>query len=306
MKNINRIFIILAVFAGLASCEDEDKTPHLSATQIEQGAFFRNIDNGGTINKNDLAASTYSITGELVSSDISDVASVDFMVAFVDNNTDGAESAAAVLLESVAPSSLTANSDGFPQKTFETTGSNAVSALGIDPVIIDGGDALLFSVVIKMVNGTVFSAANTGDSVRGELFFSSPLDYSATVICVLSEVPAGDWRVEMADSYGDGWQTDDANGGSGITVTLNTGQVFEVGLCSPYLASSFDCTDGVSAGTATITMPSGITSADWFFPGDVYGEISFKIYAPSGNLVATYPGGGPAQGAPIALNLCNE
>ena len=115
---------------------------------------------------------------------------------------------------------------------------------------------------------------------------------------------AGDWIVNMQDSYGDGWQTTTANGGPGITVTLNTGEVFEVGLCTPYEANTYACTAELSSGSATITIPSGVESAEWFFPGDNWGEISFQIVAPSGNVAADYPAGSAA--GPIIIDFCAQ
>jgi len=115
---------------------------------------------------------------------------------------------------------------------------------------------------------------------------------------------AGDWIVNMEDSFGDGWQTDDGNGGSGLTCTLSTGEVFEVGLCNPYVASPYDCTPEFTSGSAIITIPAGVESAEWFFPGDFYGEISFTIVAPSGNVVADYPQGSPA--GPILIDFCSQ
>ena len=114
----------------------------------------------------------------------------------------------------------------------------------------------------------------------------------------------GDWIVNMQDSYGDGWQTTTANGGPGITVTLSTGEVFEVGLCTPYEANTYVCTPELSSGSATITIPDGVETADWFFPGDNWGEISFQIIAPSGNTVASYDAGSPA--GPIVIDVCKQ
>jgi hypothetical protein len=114
---------------------------------------------------------------------------------------------------------------------------------------------------------------------------------------------AGVWTVNMEDSYGDGWQTTTANGGPGITCTLSTGEVFEVGLCTPYESSPFNCTPEFSSGSATITIPDGVESAEWFFPGDFWGEISFTIVAPSGNVVASGGGTGPEI---ITIDVCKQ
>ena len=83
---------------------------------------------------------------------------------------------------------------------------------------------------------------------------------------------SGDYRIDMHDSWGDGWQTNTGGGGPGLQVTID-GVVTEVTLASGY------------EGTAVVTIPDPSFSVSWFFPGDWYGEISFEIYAPSDNLV---------------------
>lgn len=110
-------------------------------------------------------------------------------------------------------------------------------------------------------------------------------------------VQTGDYRIEMTDSYGDGWQTTTENGGAGMTATFvnasGAQSTVEFGLCSPYggaagtfLGDTSSCTanDG-SAGTAVITAPAGTVDIIWSFPGDQYGEIGFKIFAPNGNQI---------------------
>lgn len=109
---------------------------------------------------------------------------------------------------------------------------------------------------------------------------------SVTLFRECPEEPTpGVWTVNMQDTFDDGWQTDDGNGGTGLTCTLSTGEVFEVGLCNPYVASPYACTDEFSSGSASFTIPEGVESAEWFFPGDFYGEITFQVLAPNGNVV---------------------
>lgn len=115
----------------------------------------------------------------------------------------------------------------------------------------------------------------------------------------------GIWTINMEDSYGDGWQTTTGNGGPGLTVTLSDGTVFEVGLCTPYEDNSYDCTSELSSGSTTITIPEGIESAEWYFPGDNWGEISFSIVAPNGNTVAQV-GTGEGVAGPIEIDFCAQ
>ncbi|TVZ58905.1 hypothetical protein NA63_1420 [Flavobacteriaceae bacterium MAR_2010_105] len=100
----------------------------------------------------------------------------------------------------------------------------------------------------------------------------------------------GDYRVDMHDSWGDGWQTSSGTGGPGIQVTID-GVVTEV-----TLASGFE-------GSAIVTIPDPSFSVSWYFPGDWYGEISFEIYDPSDNLVFSRAAA-PASGAPLDFEVC--
>lgn len=125
------------------------------------------------------------------------------------------------------------------------------------------------------------------------------LNYELTRLAPCRPVP-GTYTIEMADSYGDGWQTDDGNGGNGITIDLD-GTIIEVGMCNPYVAVDYDCVEGDGAtAVATFDIPEGIQSAKWYFPGDWYGEISFKVYGPEGELLySVSTGEGVAGQLPI-------
>jgi len=121
---------------------------------------------------------------------------------------------------------------------------------------------------------------------------SVPRTVLLQVFC--AQPDAGDYRVVMHDSFDDGWQTNDANGGDGLQVTLFDGTVLEVGMCNPYVASAFDCAPGdFSDAEDVITIPVGTLSAEWYFPGDRYGEISFEIYSPTDELL--FASGAPGE-----------
>jgi len=279
------------IILGFMSCEDEDKARIAPYSDEIQGAFFRTVNAGGVINRTDIAGSTYSITGELVSNSAADVSNVEIMVEFVDRTTDGDpdtdddKSIDAVLVSTADVASLTNNANGLPEASFSVSISDATTALGLDLGDIDGGDQFLFWVVINMADGTKYEKINSGDSVTGELFFSSPMVYTGSVVCILPTPPTGDWIIEMVDSYGDGWD------GAFITATIDgTG------------------TDYTATGTGTdhtINVPPGSTSLVFTYtPGAFESEHSYTIKAPSGNIVAQQ-GPGPTAGE-ITLNLCNE
>ncbi|WP_431125510.1 hypothetical protein [Flagellimonas flava] len=292
MKNIYRLFALVFIFAGFCACEDEDKTTYLHSPDLQQGAYFRNIENGGIFNKNDgFVVSSYSLTGEVVSQDATEVASLDFSIAFQDNSTDGDpdteddSSVAPVLIETVNVSSLTSNSNGFPEKTFELTADEIFTALNLDATEIEGGDLFIFSIAIKMTDGTVFTSSNTGDSVRGELFFRSPLDYTSTIVCLDAPTP-GDWVLDMQDLYGDGW-----NGGA-ITVNMD-------GVLSTYSVSA----ESGSAQTETISVPEGTYVFTWTYTsGDWEGENVYTLTDPNDNVILD-EGPNPTEGE--LLNQCD-
>ncbi|EAQ99960.1 hypothetical protein [Maribacter sp. HTCC2170] len=291
MKRIIKLIALPCILLGFISCEDEDKariTPYADETQ---GAFLRTIDAGGVINRTDIAGSSYSITGELVAASNDDVSNVEIMVEFVDRTTDDDpgtnddESIDPVLVASADVSTFVSNSNGLPETTFDIGISDATTALGLDLGDIEGGDQFLFWVVINMQDGTKFEKGNSGDSVTGELFFSSPMVYTGSVVCILPMPPAGDWIIEMVDSYGDGWD------GAFITATIN-------GTGTDYTATDFGTNH-------TVNVPQGSSSLIFTYtPGNFESEHSFTIKAPSGNIVSEQ-GPGPTAGE-ITLNLCNE
>jgi len=290
---------------GFISCEDEDKARFPEHAEIEKGAIFRTVDNGGIINRTDIAGSTYTVTGELVSQ--GDVANVSVLVQFVDRTTDGDpttpddNSTGPSLVETADVSTFTTNANGLPEKTFNIPIISALASLGLDVSLVDGGDEFVFLIEITMVDGRVFNLENTGASLTGELFFASPLAYTGLVVCLLPEPPSGDWVLNLIDTYGDGWQ------GSQVVATID-------GVETPYIVPDFWGATNVGGNfgdpaytnvTHTVNVPVGTSTLTFsYVAGDWPSEVEFTIFAPSGNVVAT---GGPSPvPGEIVLNLCNE
>lgn len=306
MKNLK--FIGLFITSGLVSlsCSTEDKLIDQLFDNVERGAVLRTKSvSGNTFNVLD-TSSEWSV--ELEEQDEENgglFQEIKLYGSLIDNTPDGGITDVDEALIKIIPASSFSTEGspfGFPRGTVSTTFQEVLDALGLISGQYDGGDQIILRLELVLTDGRSYTN-DAGGTVSGGSFFSSPFQYSNLLVC-LGAPPAGDWVVNMHDSFGDGWQTNDPNGGPGITITLDTGEVFEVGLCSPYVPDTYECTNDFSNGSATVTIPVGTLSADWFFPGDVYGEISFEIYAPSGNQVAAY-GTGSAAGS-IALNLCGE
>lgn len=307
MKNFKYIgLFITSCIMMFTSCSSEDKFIDQLFDTVERGAILRTISvSGNTFNITNTASEWSVVLEEQDAQNGALFQEIKLYASLIDNTPDnGTTNSGEALVKTIPASAFSAEGTpfGLPRGTVSTTFQETLDALNLASSDIDGGDSIFLRLELVLTDGRVFTN-NAGGTVTGGSFFSSPFQYSNLLICELEFFPAGDWVIDMHDSFGDGWQTDDANGGSGMTVTLNTGQVFEFGLCSPYQGSSFSCTPNFSNGTTTITIPSGITTAVWFFPGDFYGEISYEIYAPSGNLVAS--ASAPSAGT-IALNLCNE
>ncbi|WP_242202446.1 hypothetical protein [Aestuariivivens insulae] len=295
MKNLVNIFILpCLILIGLSSCEEEEKDPFykLRVEEIETGVYFRSINAGGTVNLNDLDNSAYSIQGELVTPENgTDVESIELWVEFKDRSTEsGDDSVASTFITTVSPSSLTTNSNGFLEHTFNMTIPETLTALNLDASLISGGDQFFFQVVINMADGRVFDKDSTGDSIKGELFFSSPFEYTAGVVCISIPTP-GDWVLDMTDLYGDGW-----NGGN-ITVSLD-------GVLTIYAA------EGTST-TAIITVPEGTSEFTFTYTaGSWEGENLYTLTDPDGNVVLDEGVGdwsfenGPREGE--LLNVCPD
>jgi len=175
------------------------------------------------------------------------------------------------------------------------------------------------AVATLIANGDIFFDIQITSASRGIPVGLS--DGSATTVHRVNvlcggEPPVGTYTIDMHDSYGDGWQTDNGLGGSGITVVttdINGDEAtIEFGMCSPYGggAGTF-LVDGACTGpastsffdaTTTIDIGSTITGAVWNFPGDFYGEISFEIYKPNGDLLFAYAIGDPD--GELAVSYC--
>lgn len=138
------------------------------------------------------------------------------------------------------------------------------------------------------------NTATAGDVLTYNVFRTAP--------CI--PIP-GEYKIVMTDSYGDGWQTTTANGGAGIKLEVDGVQIAEVGLCSPYEATFSNCTDELSRGETTVTIPEGSLFSKWTFPGDAYGEIGYQIYDPNGVLVAS-AGAGQGVAGTIDVQACLE
>jgi hypothetical protein len=305
MRKIIKKIVLIILAVSTFSCSDTNNAIYDVFDGVEYGAIIRTLNTGNqNFNLFDLSSS-WDITIETQDEKFGALLSqVVVYVGYTDNKDDGNDNnRAEVVLNTIPASEFTTSANGLPTTSLMYTLNDMVTALGLASGQYNGGDTFNIRLEVVLTDGRTFSAADGSGSLQGS-YFQSPYVYQAGMLCIPDVPFSGDYVIDMQDSYGDGWQTTTGDGGPGITVTLDTGVVLEVGLCTPYEASTYACVNDYSSGSDTITIPAGTLSADWYFPGDFWGEISFQIYAPSGNLIADV---GPGTGAgPIALNLCDE
>jgi hypothetical protein len=309
MKNTYKILFSLLLVTGFTSCEKEEGTIY-DVLNFEKGAVLRtlSIDNN-LFNSSDPSSAFIVTLEEQDEQDGGLMESVDVYVSLRDLTPDnGTAVADDKYIKTIDASEFTTSPVGLPMATISTTYAEAFAALGLSESDIEPGDIFTMEFRLNLTDGRVFGKDTAAGIITGG-FFSSPYAYNALIVC--SPQP-GDYTVDMHDSYGDGWQTDDGNGGSGIHVDID-GTIVVVGLCSPYSAAAgleMDaalglCTtgDGGSNGTQIVTIPEGTSSATWTFPGDQYGEISFEVYGPGGEELYIGALGETAAGL-LPITLC--
>lgn len=314
MMKINyKILTVLALTSlMITSCDEGNAVVDDITANTERGAVLRTVN----VISDELSIGVLDgIFGvDLEIQDVENgklVEAVEVYVSFKDNTPDNGKGASTseVLFESISKSTFTTGVFGLPRFSFSTTLATLESTTGVLDSDVDGSDEFRVRFELVLNDGRRFSFAQNSGTLTGS-FFSSPFLYTATIVCPPRAPTAGVWTINMVDTYGDGWQTNTGGGGDGITVTLNDGTVLEVGLCSPYASAagtflgSTECVPNTgSAGTGTITIPPGTETADWYFPGDEYGEIDFEIVTPNGNIAGGYTG---VAAGPIVIDFCKN
>lgn len=185
-----------------------------------------------------------------------------------------------MLVAAPSSSAITVNVEVDAELTTAIAGTHYVDMSGGSVSVEAGGNfaSVPFEVVddnIEAGEKWVLAYKITGSST--EIGSVDTNEHTFSISCELSpNKMAGDWVLDMQDSYGDGW--------NGASVT------FEVdGAGTDYMIAG-------SSGQETITVPSGTASLKFFFnSGDWDSEITFQITAPNDVEVGSY-GTSPAVG----------
>ena len=279
-----------------------------------RGSALRTIEVTENTIEYDVPTSTLISGGFSATVEVQDQESGDLLealevyVGYSDNTSDRGNSTIGddeVLVRTFSPDEGQIGEFGLPRFTYSITAAELQSTLGLGADDIFGGDAFTIRFEIVRTDGRRYSAADNSGTLTGS-YFSSPFEYTATLVCGPKPTQEGTWRVAMQDAFGDGWQPTTADGGGpGLIITLSDGTVFEIGLCTPYEDPGYDCTSGDEEGEATFVVPAGQTAAaEIDFQGDFWGEISFQIFTPAGNEVASV-GAGASAGL-IEIDYCAD
>ena len=315
MKNIFKIFLSTLLVFSFSSCEDSNTVVDQVVADTQAGAILRTISdpsNSNVLNSSDSESFFSQMVEEQDEEGGALLQSVDIFVSIRDLSPDNGKTVASdFLIKTIPASEFTTGPVDLPRAVAKATFGEATAAMGLTSEQYAPGDLYVFELRLNLTDGRIYGAADAAGIITGG-YWASPYKYNAALVC--SPVP-GDYTIDMHDSFGDGWQTNGGNGGNGITVTLTDAAgaetVVEFGMCTPYGDGSFldtgDCSgtparSGFNDASAVVTVPVGTTTAIWNNPGDNWGEISFEIYAPNGDLLLAV---GVAEGTPGLLPVTN-
>ena len=288
MKINNKILgAIIGVSSLLiTSCDDDGgKVIDEVFAETTRGAVLRTIESGGVFDRFDTSTS-FAFTFEEQDYEDGDLLEkVDLYISFDDNTeANGDSSVDEILIQTYLPADFTDGEFGLPRASYETTLANALSQLGLVEGDFDGGDAVQFRLILTLTDGRTFTNDDSTGTITGS-FFNAPYFYNPVIKCIPPAPVAGEYTIDLVDSYGDGWN------GASIDVVIDG------------VASSYTIEDG-GAGTAAFTVPEGTTEFTLeFVSGAFDSEVTYEIIAPTGE-TAISDGPSTAVGA-ITLNICN-
>ncbi|WP_296701102.1 hypothetical protein [Algoriphagus sp.] len=189
MKMLKYSFGLLAgALVFLSSCRDFVE-PNIPYAEFDTAAYLRTIDRTSTtFNFFNLSSSKFALTLEAV--DIEDGATVETVEIKVQHRRlipgVGLEytPAAPVLIKTLSAADFTSNTESrFLRTSFEISAVEAISAVGLTPADIEGGDTFEFSLILNDKKGRSFNRENVSSNVAGATFYDSPFQYFVNVIC---------------------------------------------------------------------------------------------------------------------------
>ena len=181
----------------------------------------------------------------------------------------------------------------YSSNTYDYFGTGALPIWGVGSIRIDrttgnfkfvDGDSFQVRWAFTTEDGRVFNT--WGPSVCTEFPEANCAVNFAAVCSQIIAAPAGDWTINMTDTYGDGWN------GAAIRVVVDG------------VATNYTLANG-SSGVKVVTVPPGTTTLTFeFVSGDWDSEVIFSIVSSKGNTIAK---GGPSPPVGVlTLDLCKE
>jgi len=290
MKNFKIIVILLISSIVTLSCSTDDKTLDNVLDNIERGAILRTTNSATTYNFFDTNDSFFKFEVGVEVQDVENgelASEIRMYQSFIDNTDDGTDnSKAEVLVSTVPASALGTSANGLPEFNTTILLSEALTLNGLSAGQYNGGDQFFYRFELELTDGRVFTNV-VGGTVSGGSFFTSPFAYTVGIKCVPVIPFAGDYTLDLKDSYGDGWD------GAFITVTIDG------------VSTDYDAGDG-SGLVHIVTVPDGTASLVFeYTSGSFEGEHSYVITFTNGvdTVIAAEDGPGPDVGT-IFLNIC--
>ena len=204
MKMLKYSFgFLLSALVFLSSCRDFVE-PNIPYSEFDTGAYLRTIERTSTtFNFFNLSASKFALTLEAV--DIEDGATVETVEIKVQHRRlipgVGLEytPSAPVLIKTLSAADFGSNTESrFLRTSFEIPASEAISAVGLTPADIEGGDTFEFSLILTDKKGRSFNRENVSGNIAGAPFYDSPFQYFVNVICpVESTYAVGDYSLKQ-------------------------------------------------------------------------------------------------------------
>ncbi len=288
MKNIKNLVVLLIAGMTILSCSTDEKAVDFIFDNTERGAILRTLNSATTYNFFDPSDTFFKFeVGVEAQGDNIEVAEIRLFQSFKDNTEDGTDnSKAEVLVSTAGASSLVTSDNGFPSYSTSMLLSEALTLSGLSDGQFFGGDQFVYRFELELTDGRVFSDA-VGGTVSGGSFFTSPFSYTVGIKCVPVIPFTGDYTLNLADTYGDGWD------GAIMLVTIDGTTLPE------FTAEGFGTIHNVN-------VPEGTASLEFVFDDNgscCAGEHSYKISY--NGLVAAEGGPSPTPGT-IFLNICPD
>ncbi|MEW7292313.1 hypothetical protein [Aquimarina sp. 2304DJ70-9] len=292
-KYINKFFVLLFAFSVMQSCSTDDKTVDNVFEGVTNGAVLRTISATNTFNFFDPNDARFVFDVAVEEQDAQNgglISEIRLYQSFTDNKDDGVDNSKdEVLILTETGAGLTVSDFDLPRLDFSSTLAEALAVNGLNIGEYNGGDVFSFRFELELTNGRVFSNQNLGGTVSGGSFFSSPFIYNVGLKCIPVVPFAGEYTLNLVDSFGDGWD------GAFITVTIDG------------TSTDYTIDDGGGA-NFVIPVPGGTTELVFTYTaGSFEDEHSYKINYDaldgSDPLEAAADGPGPAAGE-IFLNIC--